>query len=329
MTSSVPYIGSKISLISNSEIRYEGVLYTINTQESTIALQSVRCFGTEGRKMPDIPRSSEVYDFIIFRGQDIKDLTVLESCSAVNDPAIVSINQKPQQQARLGKGGGGGNWSGSTAPSYTGGYSSSGYGGFNSGYSAWNCGGKSSTKGAGKKGDASKGKGGQGEWKGGKKGGGDLKGKGKGKSFKGGDGKGKGGKKGHDKGGKRSGGRTASGMGGIPVGELQPEENAEVKKECAEDFDTTAANDKFEKVLDIDGVEGVEDRLKPLSGYDKAKSFFDSISCEATERPIEAERPKADREKAREFDKETFGDTRRPPRPAGKGRRRGGKGYRG
>merc|ERR1719379_2629260 len=45
--------------------------------------------------MPEIPPSSEVYDFIIFRGQDIKDLTVLEACNAVNDPAILSINQKP------------------------------------------------------------------------------------------------------------------------------------------------------------------------------------------------------------------------------------------
>lgn len=34
------YLGSRISLISNSEIRYEGVLFNINPEESTVALQN-------------------------------------------------------------------------------------------------------------------------------------------------------------------------------------------------------------------------------------------------------------------------------------------------
>ncbi|ORY40407.1 hypothetical protein BCR33DRAFT_852737 [Rhizoclosmatium globosum] len=98
------FIGATISLISKSDIRYIGVLHSINQLESTVALENVRSLGTEGRKAnpsDEILGSSQVFEFIVFRGSDIKDLQVVTAPAAPtvapavpSDPAIVS-HKKP------------------------------------------------------------------------------------------------------------------------------------------------------------------------------------------------------------------------------------------
>lgn len=92
MSASAPlsYIGSQISLISKSDIRYEGTLHSIQAKEHTVSLSNVKSFGTEGRRGDgqEIPASNEVYGLIIFRGSDIKDLTVIKSAQ-LRDPAII------------------------------------------------------------------------------------------------------------------------------------------------------------------------------------------------------------------------------------------------
>jgi len=282
--SGLPYIGSKISLISNAEIRYEGTLYTINTEESTIALQRVKSFGTEGRKKPDIPPSNEEYQFIIFRGKDIKDLTVLSGQGgkggALKDPAVVSVNQAPlaRKGGKSGGKGGGGGFNFSMNQQW--------------GDSSWGWG-------------ESKGKG-KGKDKGGKD-----KGKGKGSSGKGG-------------GGGRGGGAEASAprrRGGAgprnPVGELIPNESETTKAEVGQNFDFEEANSKLDKPSDLPTFE---------VGYNKASSFFDTISSDAKRKEQkEQEDFRLDREKQREVDKDTFGATalKRPFGRRGGGRGRG------
>lgn len=80
MSQKTPYIGSTISLVSKLNIRYEGILFTVNSAESTIALAQVRSFGTENRPTSrPVPVRNDVYEYIIFQASDIKDLVVCDT----------------------------------------------------------------------------------------------------------------------------------------------------------------------------------------------------------------------------------------------------------
>ncbi|XP_014910253.1 protein LSM14 homolog B isoform X1 [Poecilia latipinna] len=94
MASSKPYIGCRIGLISKAQNRYEGILYTIDKNNSTVVLAKVKCFGTEGRPTErPTPPKDDVYEYITFRGSDIKDIALCESPRSYHglppDPAII------------------------------------------------------------------------------------------------------------------------------------------------------------------------------------------------------------------------------------------------
>mmetsp|Transcript_48841 Transcript_48841/g.95797 ORF Transcript_48841/g.95797 Transcript_48841/m.95797 type:complete len:362 (+) Transcript_48841:79-1164(+) len=94
MAEEIPYLGAPISLISTANIRYEGILYTIDAKEATVSLQNVKCYGTEGRSETgvEVPASDQVFEFIVFSGKDIKDLNVLQKPTEEKppeDPAIM------------------------------------------------------------------------------------------------------------------------------------------------------------------------------------------------------------------------------------------------
>ncbi|KAI1343827.1 Scd6-like Sm domain-containing protein [Xylariaceae sp. FL0016] len=101
------FLGSRISLISKSDIRYSGVLHEINSEQSTVSLENVKSFGTEGRRAnpaEEIAPSDQIYEYIVFRGSDVKDLRIEQPPAAPkenqpptvpDDPAIVGGGSRP------------------------------------------------------------------------------------------------------------------------------------------------------------------------------------------------------------------------------------------
>lgn len=83
---------------------YVGTLHEINPEASTIALENVVSFGTEGRRgnpAEEIPPSASVYEYIVFRGSDVKDISVAEEKKenaqpepprVPDDPAILGVS---------------------------------------------------------------------------------------------------------------------------------------------------------------------------------------------------------------------------------------------
>ncbi|KIV98644.1 hypothetical protein, variant [Verruconis gallopava] len=102
------YIGARISLISKADIRYVGTLHEISSENSTVALENVRSMGTEDRRTGpgSVAASDRLYEYIIFRGSDVKDLRIEEppkpaapkqEAEVPDDPAILGSQRPPHQ----------------------------------------------------------------------------------------------------------------------------------------------------------------------------------------------------------------------------------------
>lgn len=361
------YIGSKITIISRNDKRYEGVLHSIDVDKSTITLKDVRYFengpnGTTG------PASSTVFEMIVFRGSDITDLAVCQPATTnnnnglPNDPAILSVNsgsgansaqthtadtsninnQKQQQPLETSSNNSRHSPKMSYSNAVTGGKSSNS-----------NQGNSSSTS-TGHK-DHSRNR-----QRGGGYSGRSYRGSNVGSSHN-----------------YSNGGHQRS----FVVGELKPRINQALKAELDTEFDFSEQNKKFEKTFNEglssvqteqgikiggspisemsnqSGVAGTglgssagsgandevtDDQSKKLTvgGYNKVSGFFDSISCETLD-PERSKKPqgssdpqaKALREKQKLIDKETFGTSAIKPRSGSYNRghhnRRGGANHRG
>lgn len=95
-------LGGKFSIISKSGVRYVGSLLGIEGEQKTLSFEKVVSFGSEGRigNGRDIPPSNNVFDFIIFKAEEIAHLKLIEpppkppQNEIFTDPAIVQTGPK-------------------------------------------------------------------------------------------------------------------------------------------------------------------------------------------------------------------------------------------
>merc|ERR1711874_940727 len=313
-TGGVPYLGSKISLISKSEIRYEGILYTIDTKDSTVALSKVRSFGTEDRPTdrPVAPRD-EVYEYIIFRGTDIKDIRICQppkpqptlEGGLPNDPAIVQHSATAVSNATTG----------TSKPSPIG--SGASYGPIGSSSFAPGAPFTSTTGGTASAAQPQSGSPVM-----------DMLNPQSGRlSPSGGAGDSKSPTNLEGRLSSRGRGGTSGGRGGFQAGRPTVGKKETLKFEGEYDFDK--ANEEFKEVLEKlqktalepkangdsepettteveEGEIEATDDASTEQFYDKKKSFFDSISCEATEK-AKGNSSRPDWRAEKKLNKETFG----------------------
>jgi protein LSM14 len=86
----------------------------INSENATVALENVMSYGTEDRRTGEeaYGPSTSLYDYILFRGSDVKDLRIEEAPKETspapppqmpNDPAILGVSPSPSCKTNVMK----------------------------------------------------------------------------------------------------------------------------------------------------------------------------------------------------------------------------------
>jgi len=90
-------IGSKLSIITTAQIRYEGILHQADPITKAMTLMQVKNFGSEGRRggTQEIDSQDNVIDEVIFKLEHIRDFKIIAPPNpTLLDPAIVSASNK-------------------------------------------------------------------------------------------------------------------------------------------------------------------------------------------------------------------------------------------
>lgn len=106
-------VGSTISLVTNAQVRYEGVLVSIDRKERSMKLENVKSHGSEGRRegKGEVPAKNDLIGSVIFRVDHIRDFQIVKPApeskqEQFEDDAIISseptepAKEKPQPQAQ-------------------------------------------------------------------------------------------------------------------------------------------------------------------------------------------------------------------------------------
>lgn len=96
-------LGSKLSIITTANVRYEGFLTQVDPVNKSMTLIKVKSMGTEGRRGGSneiLGNDNEIVE-VNFKVDLIKDFKIIEKPDPnLVDPAIISISNQPKAQAQ-------------------------------------------------------------------------------------------------------------------------------------------------------------------------------------------------------------------------------------